>query len=65
MTTYPTPFGNTLGSAHSAATMAYLKAGPTYHMSGLAMGLSTHGLDPLQSHYSHGGKIEIRMRDNS
>ena len=57
MTTYPTPFGN--GLSNLSATMPYLKAaGPTYHMGGLALGMPTHGLDSLQSHYSHGGEIQ-------
>ena len=53
MTTYPPPFGQ--GLSNHSATMAYLKAAPTYHMSGLALGMPAHSLDTLQSHYSHGG----------
>ncbi len=53
MTTYPSPFTQGLPPSTMAA---YLKAAPTYHMSSLALGMSTHGLDPLQTHYNHGGK---------
>jgi len=55
MSTYPT-FGQGLTSP---ATMAYLKAAPTYHMSSLALGMPSHGLESLQSHYSHGGKAAL------
>ena len=55
MTTYPSHFSQSLGN--HGATMAYLKASPTYHMNGLsALGMS-HGLDSLQSqslHYNGG-----------
>jgi hypothetical protein len=55
MATYPAHFGQGLAN-QSAATMAYLKAAPTYHVNGLtALGM-TAGLESLQTHYSHGGK---------
>jgi len=63
MTTYPSPFSQSLGN-HGA--MAYLKASPTYHMNGLsALGMSAHSLDSLQSsaslHYN-GVKKQRRER---
>ncbi|TRY78016.1 hypothetical protein TCAL_12768 [Tigriopus californicus] len=60
MTTYPSHFGNTIGN-HSA-TMAYLKSTPTYHMSGIALGMPSHGLDSLPNHYGHGVKKQRRER---
>jgi len=55
MTTYPSHFAQSLAGNHGA--MAYLKASPSYHMNGLALGM-THGLDALQSQSLHygGGK---------
>jgi hypothetical protein len=56
MTTYPSHFAQSL--AGNAGAMAYLKGSPTYHMNGLALGMS-HGLDALQSqslHYGGGSK---------
>ena len=58
MTTYPSHFSQSLGN--HGATMAYLKASPTYHMNGLsALGMS-HGLDSLQSQSLHynGGELD-------
>ena len=55
MAAYPasSPFGSSV--SNSSAAMAYLK--PYHHMNGLtALGV-TAGLESLQSHYSHGGKM--------
>ena len=52
MTTYPSHFAQSLAGNHGA--MAYLKSSPTYHMNGLALGMS-HGLDALQSQSLHYG----------
>ncbi len=53
MTTYPSHFAQSLAGSHAGA-MAYLKASPSYHMNGLALGMS-HGLDALQSQSLHYG----------
>ena len=45
----------------NAGAMAYLKGSPTYHMNGLALGMS-HSLDALQSqslHYGGGNYLPI------
>lgn len=56
MTTYPSHFAQSLAGNHGA--MAYLKASPSYHMNGLALGMS-HGLDALQSQSLHYGGGEL------
>ena len=59
MTTYPSHFAQSL--AGNAGAMAYLKGSPTYHMNGLALGMS-HSLDALQSqslHYGGGNYLPI------
>ena len=65
MTTYPSHFAQSL--AGNAGAMAYLKGSPTYHMNGLALGMS-HGLDALQSpslHYGGGNFHVVPGRKNS